>query len=213
MLPISVAIGNPTSQPTPGAVINIGTYRWWAPSRLSSRVSVAISSISNRLASTFPRHGSETARLSSSSRPATPNRSDIGHDLPNAVNIEWMRFFKLVRRRTRCRRDLASSRSRRISGSAARSPAPDPRKTAPRARARRSGSSCTPTARVSSPAAHRRSVHPTRAPRACRAPTRVPFIDSTTARTGQAGFFATRSASRRKPSPVRGACWTGPAGR
>jgi len=36
MSPITVAIENPTSQPTPGAVINSGTYGWWAPRRLSS---------------------------------------------------------------------------------------------------------------------------------------------------------------------------------
>lgn len=48
MSPITVAIENPTSQPTPGAVINSGTYGWWAPRRLSSRA-ICRSSWSTRI--------------------------------------------------------------------------------------------------------------------------------------------------------------------
>src|SRR5215218_5482814 len=68
-------------------------------------------------ASTLRRHGSGIASRSSNSRPARPNRSDTGHGWPKVISVAWMRFFSVVRWRTRCRRNRASSRSRRIEGS------------------------------------------------------------------------------------------------
>ena len=37
--------------------------------------------------------------------------------MPDVISVAWMRFFSVVRCRTRCRRKRASSRSRRIVGS------------------------------------------------------------------------------------------------
>ena len=73
--------------------------------------------MSPRLTSTLRRHGSGISRRSSSSRPASPNRSETGHGCPKVISVAWMRFFSVVRWRTRCSRKRASSRSRRMLGS------------------------------------------------------------------------------------------------
>jgi hypothetical protein len=85
--------------------------------RSSRAICNSRSSISPRLTSTLRRHGSGVSRRSSRSRPASPNRSLTGHGCPKAISVAWMRFFSVVRCRTRCRRKRASSRSRRIAGS------------------------------------------------------------------------------------------------
>src|SRR3954449_6204521 len=86
MSPISAAIVNASTHPIPGTVSNSGTYGWLAPPALSSRLISAIrrsrSSISSRLASIVERHGCGTSKRSSSSRPATPNRSVTGQGVP-----------------------------------------------------------------------------------------------------------------------------------
>ena len=73
--------------------------------------------MSRRLASTVPRHGCGMSRRSSSSRPATPNRSVTGHGCPKEISVAWMRCLSIERCLTRCIRKRACSRSRRTRGS------------------------------------------------------------------------------------------------
>jgi hypothetical protein len=54
-------------------------------------------SISPRLTSTWRRHGSGISKRSSSSRPASPNKSETGQGCPKVISVAWMRFFSAVR--------------------------------------------------------------------------------------------------------------------
>jgi hypothetical protein len=65
-----------------------------------------------------PRHGCGTSSRSSSSRPATPNRSVTGQGCPKVIIVEWMRRFRLDLCLTRCSRKRACSHSHRTLGSA-----------------------------------------------------------------------------------------------
>ena len=62
-----------------------------------------------------------TGRGSAGDRAARGRRDrtdrETGHGCPKAISVAWMRFFSVVRCRTRCSRKRASSRSRRIDGS------------------------------------------------------------------------------------------------
>src|SRR5664280_1883784 len=85
-----------------------------APSRRnsSSRASIRAvrSSTRARLSTKFVCQGSGNASESSSSRPATPNRSDIGQARPNAMRIAWILFLRALRCRTRWSRKRARFR-------------------------------------------------------------------------------------------------------
>jgi len=58
---------------------------------------------------TAPRLGD--VELAEQLPPGSPNRSDIGTWWPNAISVEWIRFFRIERSLTRCRRNRERSRS------------------------------------------------------------------------------------------------------
>ena len=159
--------------------------------------------MSSRLASTVPRHGCGTSRRSSSSRPATPNRSLTGHGCPKVISVAWMRCLSIERCLTRCIRKRASSRSRRtrgsgsqISGTKSRSDNTASTRASILSVLHASGASpltfAASAIRTSQPSSSRRSCT-----------NRAPVIDSITARTGRS-CRPTRRARPTSPSASGG---------
>jgi hypothetical protein len=132
MSQVSVAIEDRMTQPTPGAVINSGTYWRWAPSRFSSRVSVTVSRAGEQLPAVDPTD--QTPRMAFRTRSTSSGcRSSSSCDgEPDAGENQFMSSWPIRGLRVAAWREFGlSSESLRPGG-------PDPRALDPQP-ARRPG--------------------------------------------------------------------------
>lgn len=68
-----------------------------------------VDQLNARIDVSAPRRGD--AELVEQLPPGSTNRSDIGTWWPSAISVEWIRFFRIERCSTRCRRNRERSRS------------------------------------------------------------------------------------------------------